>query len=218
MRYLTYLHKILLCAVTISLLISCATRQLAMPDVKDVNLETLFSELSRIKGVEASIEIEFDKGDAVINGDMFLKADDTNLTIRLYYLGFPAGEITEKDGEIKNTMKISKRKAHMIAQGLKRSLFWWKNPFTQVIDNPDSYTLIGNDLVVSIDKKTLLPRTQTVRLPDGEVVDITYLEPKQVEPEQKTGGITDWYQSSVILSYQNYKASTRINSLTIFRE
>ncbi|MFQ3573247.1 MAG: hypothetical protein SNJ53_01280 [Thermodesulfovibrionales bacterium] len=218
LSYLRFLYKTLVFSFLLLIIASCAKPHVTLPDYRDSNLQTLISELSEITGIEASLEVEFDKGDMVINGDMFLKADEKSMLLRIYYLGFPAGEIVEKDGEIRNTIKISKGRAQMIALGLKRSLFWWKNRFLTTTDDDDLYILLGDGIEVIIDKKSLLPIRQRLTLQNGESLDIYYAEPKQVEEAYRRGGVTDWYQSAVTLSYRNYKALSRINSLTLLRQ
>lgn len=217
LKYLRYLHKPIVFLFILFCLASCAKRHVSMPDFTDTNLDTLLIELSQISSIEATLEVEFDKGDVFMNGDMFLKADENNLIVRVYYLGFPVGEIVEHNGVIKNTMKISKSRGQMIANGLKRSLFWWKNPFIQKIDNEETYTLLSKGIEIIIDKKTLLPIRQTVTLENGESLDIMYSEPRQIEEGKRVGGLTDWYQSVVKLSYQNYRASSKVNRLTLHR-
>lgn len=218
MRYLRFFNKLLTFCLIFIIFTACSKRQVSLPDYRENNLDYLLSELSQISSIEASIEVEFDKDDTTINGDMFLKADEKNMLIRLYYLGFPAGEIIEKEGEIRNTMKISKTRAELIAKGLKRSIFWWKNSFHQILDSDDTYTLLANGIEIIIDKKTLLPTRQTIRLDNGESLDIIYSEPRQIDEGKRFGGITDWYQSVLTLSYRNYRATSRINSLNILRD
>jgi hypothetical protein len=204
-----------LLALTI-IVCGCVKPQALMPEHRDYNLNRLLSELSAIKSIEAALEIEYEKGDAIMGGDMFVKIDEGSLVVRLYYMGFLAGEFIEEGGVVKkNSLKVSKARAEMLVEGLRDSIFWWKTNYEETYEEDEAYVLRGIGREIRIDKKGLLPISQRIVLSNGEAIDILYSEPMRVNPELQAQRATDWYQSAMTIQYRHYKLRARIRSVSV---
>lgn len=220
MRYLRlYLFKVfLILALLLLSFYGCSGKKIVIPSDVNYDLAMLIDDLKTIKSVEAVMEVEYEKGDTSFGGDMYVRADENSITVRVYYLGFIAGEIIEENGVIKtNKLKISRKRAEMLVNAFKKSIFWWRFDFNEIIKTEDSYYLRSEGREVVIDSKRMLPVSQRIVLDDGDAIDITYSEPLPLEQENQTIKPTDWYQSTVQIEYQRYKINAKITSLKLLR-
>ncbi|MCX8069650.1 MAG: hypothetical protein N2738_04020 [Thermodesulfovibrionales bacterium] len=199
-------------------LISCAPKKSVKTlELTDYNLAMLMEDLKTIKSIEATLEVEYERGDASFGGDMYLKVDDNATIIRIYYMGFLAGEIIEENGIIKNKAKMSKKRAEMLLNALKRSVFWWRFDFDQIIETEDKYYLSSEGREVVIDSKRLLPISQRIVLENGDGIEISYSEPLPIDKDKESVKPTDLYQSNILIEYQRYRVNAKVTSLKVSR-
>ncbi|HEX8947729.1 MAG TPA: hypothetical protein VF790_02135, partial [Dissulfurispiraceae bacterium] len=101
-----------LCALLLALgAASCAPKLAEKPSYTGVPLEEALAKLRDIASIEAVLSVEYEKNDSTMTGDAFLNLSEDRLSLRLYYLGFLAGEVSEEDGVIKSNPKMSKYKS-----------------------------------------------------------------------------------------------------------
>ncbi len=210
-----YLFLFIICMLGLQ---GCAKRQVLTPDYRGYDLRMLIDELKEVASIESALEVQYERGDALMNGDMFVKADKEDMVLRFYYMGLPAGEIVQKDGIVKGTLKIGKAKAEMLIEGLKSSIFWWNSEYDETFETEGAYILRGIGREVVIDKKTMLPINQRVTLANGEIINIAYSVPSQLYPEGPPKRPTDWYQSEMLIEYRDYRVRAKITSLTVYRQ
>ncbi len=213
---------------TLSLLLSlsCAKKQVDITIYNDFRLEDVISEHKKINSIEALLSIEFDRGDNIMSGDAFINIGQDTLDMRLYYLGFLAGEVKEENSIIKSNPKLDPYRLTILVDGLKNSFMWWKSNDFIIEEREDFYVLKDINKIIFINKQTLLPIKQTISIINGEELNILYDEPVRYVPEDEeknkvTLGEPNslfpfWYNSRLTITYKNYLVKIRIKSYSIF--
>ncbi|MBF0327666.1 MAG: hypothetical protein HQL10_00740 [Nitrospirae bacterium] len=191
--------------------VSCAPKQAARPVREGVALEELISSLKNIQALETVMTLEYEKGESIMSGEAFMNLSAKELNLRVYYLGFLAGEVKEKEGVIETNPKLDRNKKILLTDGLRSSFFWW-NIAEYTLENEDDRYILRNDFrKVVIDKKMLLPLIQVIEMPDGEKLTVYYDSPV-VQPEPAL-----WYQSSLRIEYRQSIVKAKIKSFLPLR-
>lgn len=210
-----YLLLVLLCLAFIA---SCAPKQAiqAVPSYENMPLEQVLAEFGAVRSIEAVLSIEYEKKDGAVSGDAFMNLSEDTLSLRLYYLGFLAGEVSEENGIVKSKPKLDRNKSALLVDGLKNSFFWWNIRDYRLMEREGAYVLKNSYREVVLDRKTMLPVRQTIELENGDPVTILYEEPavseEPVKPEP--GLMLRRYQSKLTISLKNHIVRVRINSYT----
>lgn len=204
---------------------SCATKQVNIPIYNGFKLEDVISEHKKINSIEALLSIEFDRGDNIMSGDAFVNIGQDRLDMRLYYLGFLAGEVREENSIIKSNPKLDPYRLTILVDGLKNSFMWWKSNDFIIEERKDFYVLKDTNKIIFINKQSLLPIKQTILILNGEELNIFYDEPVRYVPENEeknnvlNGGLNStfpfWYNSRLTITYKNYLLKIRIKSYSI---
>ncbi|HIJ60732.1 MAG TPA: hypothetical protein HPP56_09010 [Nitrospirae bacterium] len=219
MNYLRLYQFSLLLIIISPLIFGCSKHTTPIQlQSHDYNLKMLIDDLRSINSIEAVLEVSYEKDDTSLGGDMYIKADKNNMIVRVYYMGFLAGEIVEENGTIKSKVKMSKKRAEFLITSLRKSIFWWNFDFDEIIDFQERYLLKSEGREVVIDKKKMLPISQRITNDDGDAIDINYSEPLPIEPEKESLKPTDWYQSVVQIEYQKFRVNSKITSLKVLRD
>lgn len=219
MNYLRLYQFSLLLIIISPLIFGCSKHTTPIQlQSHDYNLKKLIDDLRSINSIEAVLEVSYEKDDTSLGGDMYIKADKNNMIVRVYYMGFLAGEIVEENGTIKSKVKMSKKRAEFLITSLRKSIFWWNFDFDEIIDFQERYLLKSEGREVVIDKKKMLPISQRITNDDGDAIDINYSEPLPIEPEKESLKPTDWYQSVVQIEYQKFRVNSKITSLKVLRD
>lgn len=204
--------------------VSCAPKHIEMPSYEGISLENALSKLKNIKSIEAVLSVEYEKNDSTMNGDASLNVSEDKLNLRLYYLGFLAGEISEDNGIIKSKPKLDKNKSTILVEGLKNSFLWWNIKDYTLQEKEDMYVLKNSYRKIVISKKTLLPIQQTIELNDGEELRIFYASPAKNNSEKPEREPLDsqqsnlkpfWYNSAMTIEFKNYTVKIRVKSYTV---
>lgn len=206
----------------ILLLSSCAPKIVERPAPARITLNDLLARLNTIQSVEAVLAIDYEKGDSVMSGDGFLNVSDDSLNLRIYYLGFLAGEVNEEHGVVKSKPKLDKNKSAILIDGLKNSFLWWNIKDYTVQERDDTYVLKNYSRTIVLSKETLLPVQQTIELDNGNQLNIHYEEPvknipkseiKAPQPQQDT--LVPWYQSRLTIQLKKHLVKVKVKSYTI---
>lgn len=186
--------------------VSCAPKQAARPVREGVGLEALISSLKSVQALEAVMTLEYEKGENTMNGEAFLNLSEKELNLRVYYLGFIAGEVKEKEGVIETTPKLDRNKKILLTDGLRNSFLWW-NIAEYTMQVEDSRYVLRNDFrKIVLDKDMLLPLMQEIEMSDGEKLTVYYDSPV-AQPEPAI-----WYQSSLRIEYRHSVVKAKIKS------
>jgi hypothetical protein len=195
--------------------ISCAPRPIQVAVIDGISIDEMIKRLNNINSIETVLTIEYENEDNLMSGDASLGISKDNLNLRIYYLGFLVGEISERDGVITSKPKLNKNKSTILVDGIKNSLFWW-NINDYVLHTKDDFYILENvNRKVFIDKKTLLPIKQLIEFGDGEKLEIVYDIPKKID-ETTNSQLQDlWYNSTISFKLKNHTAKIKIKSYKV---
>ncbi|MEW5746688.1 MAG: hypothetical protein AB1805_14760 [Nitrospirota bacterium] len=210
------LFRLLASGLCVLLLISCAPKQIERPAHAGVALEDALAALKAVDAVEAVLSIDYEKSDSVMSGDAFLKVSESMLTLRLYYLGFLAGEVTEENGVVKSKPKLDRNKSAILVDGLKNSFLWWNIDHYTVQENETAYIVRNYNRRLVISKETLLPVEQTIELDSGDKLSISYDVPvKNTEQALSLAAdsLLQWYQSHLTIQLKKHVVRVKVKSL-----
>jgi hypothetical protein len=156
--------------------LSCAPKLLELPDYEGVDVKTVIAERKNIKGVNATFHIEFEKNDSTMTGDAALTLTEKTLDLRIYSMGFLMAEIKETDGIIKSIPPADRNKSTILVEGLRSSMLWWLIKDYGIEEQNNNYHIRNSSRKIVIDKKTMLPVSQTIELDNGKELRISYEE------------------------------------------
>ena len=216
----TTAEKVALCLLLFALCLlffSCAPKYAEKPSREGISLPEILAKMNTVQSIEAVLSIDYEKNNATMSGDAFLSLSPAALDLRIYYLGFLAGEVKEDNGVIKSKPKIDKYKSIVLVDGLKNSFLWWTISDYTVQETEDSYVLRNFNRTLTISKKNLLPLEQTIELDNGEEMTISYDEPVCNKLDTEKNGLDPeiaWYQSHLSIRYKNHQVRVRVKSYT----
>ncbi len=204
------------CSVlAILVLASCAPKYAEKPSREGTSLSDLLAKMNTVQSIEAVLSIDYEKNDSTMSGDAFLNLSPAAMDLRIYYLGFLAGEVKEDNGVIKSKPKLDKYKSIVLVDGLRNSFLWWTISDYTIQEIDDSYVLRNFNRTLTISKKTLLPLEQTIELDNGEEMTISYDGPACNKPETEKNVLDPeiaWYQSHLSIRYKNHLVKVRVKS------
>src|SRR5271157_312357 len=203
-------------ALCLLFLFSCAPKYAEKPSREGLSLVDIMAKMNKVKSVEAVLSIDYEKNDATMSGDAHLDLAPTALDLRIYYLGFLYGELTEDNGVIRSKPKMDKNKIIVLVDGLKNSFLWWTIKDYTVQEKKDSYVLTNSNRTLIIGKKDLLPLEQIIELDNGDELFISYDTPVRSEYENTKSTAVDpeisWYQSHLSIRYKNHQIKVKVKS------
>lgn len=210
------LLTLLLCMV----LVSCAPKKaVVVPTQEGVPLEKALSDLRQVKTLEATLSVDYERGDTIMSGDAGLTLSDAALNLRLYYLGFLAGELKEENGTITvSKPRLDKNRSTLLAQGLRNGFFWWNIKDYAITEDQEQYVLRNKNREILVSKKLMLPTQQSIRLENGDELIITYDMPDQIEEAERIPGSPAWlqyYQSQMKIELKRYLVKVKVKSYVV---
>ncbi len=221
---------LLLLCWSLSFVVSCAPKHVELPSYEGIPIESALSELKDIKSIKAVLSVEYERNAnadvSTMSGDASVDISEDKLNLRLYYLGFLAGEVSEDKGIIKSKPKLDKNKSTILIDGLKNSFFWWNIRDYTLQEKEDVYELKNSYRKLFISKKTLLPVQQTIELNDGEELKIFYDVPaksnnegmEEIEQQnQPSNSKPVWYNSRLKIEFKNYIVKIKVKSYSVVR-
>ena len=226
------LRSILFPLSCILLLGGCAAKQITLPSYESVPVEEALAELRTISSIEAVVSVQYEKGDTMMSGDAALTITESRLSLKVFYLGFLAAELTEENGVVKSTPRLDKIKSTLLVEGLKNSVLWWNIRDYTIEETGEQYLIMNDHRELIVDRKTLLPSSQVLHLDSGESITISYAVPARAEmgnedndDRQRPPGHGDprfrvltsglWYPSEMTIGFRNQVARVRVTSLTV---
>jgi hypothetical protein len=209
-----------------------------MPSYEGFSIENILSELKNIQSIEAVLSVEYEKNDSAMSGDASLNLSEDRLNLRLYYLGFLVGEVSEENGIVKSMPKIDKNKSTILVDGLKNSFLWWNIKDYTLQEREALYVLKNSYRKILISKKTLLPVQQTIELNDGEELKIFYDVPAKLDSIELSttnnelkdnkdsvnsslithhSSLPIWYNSRLKIEFKNNIVKIKVKSYSVVR-
>lgn len=209
----------LLSSAVCLLVLSCAPKKdIVVPSHEGVRLEQAMQDLRQVKTLDAALAVDYEKGDSIMSGDAALTLTADELSMRIYYLGFLAGELKEEKGEVRSKPKLDKNRSTMLVNGLRNGFFWWNIKDYTITEDPDQYVLKNSDREILVSKKLLLPTQQVIRLVNGDELVITYDIPDQIEEADRKAGAPSWmnyYQSQMKIELKRYLVKVKVKSYVV---
>lgn len=89
--------------------------------------------------LEGVLNLQYETKNSVLNGDASLRISKNELLLRVYYMGFPAGEIYEENGEVSSNLLIEKDRLKQLAIGIRKGFIWWNGNFTVSEDSENFF-------------------------------------------------------------------------------
>ncbi|MBI1810373.1 MAG: hypothetical protein HYR78_00265 [Nitrospirae bacterium] len=194
------------CSIALLLLTSCTAKRVELPDYEGADIKKIITERSSVKGVNATFHIEFEKNDSTIAGDAALTLTERTLDLRIYSMGFLMAEIKETDGIIKSTPPSDRNKNIILVEGLRSSILWWLIKDYEIEEQNSNYHIRNSSRRIVIDKKSMLPVSQTIELDNGKELRISYDEPAN------SNGF--WYPSKMKIELSKYVVKLQIKSIS----
>lgn len=210
----------LLTALLCLVLVSCAPKKaVIVPSQEGVSLEKAMADLRQVKTIEASLGVEYEKGDTVMSGDAGMTLSAEALDLRLYYLGFLAGEIREENGTIiKSKPRLDKNRSTLLVSGLRNGFFWWNIKDYTITEDTEQYVVRNKDREILVSKKLMLPTQQSILLENGDELIITYAIPDQIEESERKPASPAWmhyFQSSMKIELKRYLVNVKVKSYVV---
>lgn len=196
---------------SIFLLVSCAPAKVEMPSYGGKTFVEVLSALQNVTDVKTRFSLVFlgdgreRKGDAALD-----VAQNGDVSLRVYSLGFLAMELSSKDGEVKSSPPIGPGKYLILTRGLRDCFFWWDMTNYRLSDEDDHYILANAWRRVWIDKQTYLPTRQRILLDDGRRIDILYNRPQREDDI--------WFQSRIRIEYNGYSVTLSVSHMSFRTE
>ena len=186
---------------------SCAVKRVELPVYEGVDVRETLASKNKISAVDTTFSITYENKDTVIKGDgVVYISRNSDMTMRIYSLGFLAFELTSENGSIKSSRPIDSNKKAILIYGLRDCVFWWDLGDYQTEEQADDYVLKNLTRSVWVKKKTLFPVRQVIALEDGRELNIFYENPEKAE------GI--WYPSRIRIELARYTVTLKIKDIS----
>lgn len=176
------------------------------------NLEDFINKIKIYNTVDGVLNIQYETKNTVLNGDASLKISKNELLLRVYYMGFPAGEIYEENGRVTSNLLIEKDRLKQIVTGIRKGFIWWDGDFL-IVENSDEFILKekNDERVVVLSKSGFMPVRQTLNV-EGQNVLITYNEHTKIYTED---GTALNMPLNIVVYYKNRTLRIKIEQIKI---
>lgn len=202
-----------LLAVSFILFVSfgCAEKKPVM--LEEFHAESLEDFIKKMKSydiLESSLSLDYKTKDSFLNGDASLKIHKNETFLRVYYLGFPAGDFYEKDGEVSSNLRVEKDKIKQLTVGIRKGFMWWDGDF-EVTENEDNFILKDKDREIVLNKNGFMPVKQSFVI-ENEPVLITYDKYTKIRTDDN---FSLTMPSNITVYYKNRTLKIRIDSIKL---
>lgn len=174
-------------SLIILLLFGCAEKKpVVIKEFHAENLEDFINKMKVYNTIDGVLNIQYEAKNTVLSGDASLKISKNELLLRIYYMGFPAGEIYEENGEVTSNLLIEKDRLKQIATGIRKGFIWWDGDFL-IAENSDEFILKekNGERMVILNKSGFMPNMQTLNV-EGQNILITYNDYTKIHTEDGT--------------------------------
>lgn len=201
----------LLVSLSLIFLLSCAKQKsIVLQEFSPVGIEDFLRKMQDYSSAEAILNLYYEGKGGTLNGDAILKIKKSELLLRVYYFGFPAGEIYEEKGQVTSTVFIEKEILKQIVTGVRKGIIWWQGDFS-VDESSEEFILKENGRKVYIHKKDFTPIKQLLTIDDRNIL-ITYGRNEKVYTED---GVLLNIPLSIQVNYKNRLLRIEIEKIKI---
>ncbi|WP_353684132.1 hypothetical protein V4D30_09685 [Thermodesulfovibrio sp. 3907-1M] len=205
--------RLLTISFVILLILGCAEKK---PEIlKEFYAEDVhdfIKKMQNYQSIESSLAIDYESKGNLLSGDALLKINKNETLLRIYYIGFPAGEVYQKDEEVSSTLPIEKDKVKQILTGVRKGFMWWVGDF-EINEKDNNFILKekNSDREVMLNKKGFIPVSQSFTFENQQIL-ITYDNFKEFQTEDKTSLVMP---SRIIVYYKNRTLTINIEKLKL---
>ncbi len=179
--------KLLAISLSIFLFFGCAEKRPVT--VKEFYAQDLQDFLNRMKiysAIEGVLNLQYEAKNSSLNGDASLRVSKDELLLRVYYMGFPAGELYEENGEVTSNLLIEKDRLKQLAISIRKGFLWWDGDFS-IEDEGTQYILKDKniDRIILLNKEGFMPLQQNLTV-EGQTILINYDNYSKIQTEDGT--------------------------------
>lgn len=206
------LLKLLVVNLIFLLFFSCAERKpVTIKEFHAEGLEDFLIKMKPYSSIESVLNIHYE-GKSTLKGDASLKISKDRLLLRVYYMGFPAGEVYEENGEVNSNVLIEKEHLKQLTKGLRKGFLWWEGDFSLEEDS-EVYILRDKnmDRILVLDKSGFMPIRQIINA-EGQTVLINYDNYSKIQTED---GTVLNMPLSIMVYYKNKTLKINIEKLKL---
>jgi len=205
--------KVLLVSLIIITIYGCAEKKpQVLKEFYAENIQDFIVKMQNYQSLESSLTIDYESKGSLFSGDVFLKIYKNETLLRVYYMGFPAGEVYEREGEFSSNLPIERDKIMQIITGIKKGFMWWDGDF-EVIENEKNFILKErqSDREIILTKKGFMPVSQTLTF-ENQKIFIVYNHFKDFQTDDN---MALKMPSQIIVYYKNRNLKIKIEKLKL---
>ncbi|GAB6183491.1 hypothetical protein [Thermodesulfovibrio hydrogeniphilus] len=209
------LLKLLTVSLIVFLIFGCAEKKpVALKEFEAEDLQDFISKMKNYNFIESSLNIQYEAKNSVLTGDALLRITEKELLLRVYYMGFPAGELYEESGEVSSTLLIEKDRLKQLALGIRKAFIWWNGDFS--IEEDENYYILKekDGRTVLLSKAGFMPVKQTLNI-DGQSVLINYDAYNKITTEN---GTVLNMPSNIVVYYKNRTLKIKVEKIKLKSE
>lgn len=205
------LLRLLVFNALLFLIFGCVQKPVVFKEFYAENIDEFIKKMQLYTEIESSLSLIYEGKNSVLNGDASLKISKNELLLRLYYMGFPAGELYEENGEVSSNLLIEKDRIKQITAGLRKGFMWWDGNFV-VEEASDEYILKEKERerVVFLTKEGFIPLRQTLKI-DNQNVVINYGNYQKIQ----VGDNLVLLPTEIVVNYKNRTLKMKIEQIKL---
>lgn len=206
------LLRLLAVSFIVIFLFSCVEKKpVTVKEFYAEDLQDFLNKMKTYSSIEGTLNLQYE-GKSNLQGDASLKISPNQLLLRVYYLGFPAGEIYEENGKVDSNLAIEHDKLKQLATGIRKGFLWWQGDFL-FEENADVYILKekNNDRIIKLDKLGFMPLNQILTV-EGQTIEINYTNYYKIQTED---GTVLNMPLTIEVYYKNIRLKIKIERLKI---
>ncbi len=205
------LLKLLAASLIVFLFFACAEKKpVTVKEFYAENIEDFIKKMQIYNSLEGVLNLQYEAKNSVLNGEASLRISKNELLLRIYYMGFPAGEIYEENGEVSSNLMIEKDRLKQFAIGIRKGFIWWSGNFS-VTEDAENFFLTEGERIIILKKDGFIPLKQTLNV-DNQTILIIYDEYKNIQTED---GTTLNMPSTISVYYKNRALKIKVETIKI---
>lgn len=181
------LLKLSTISIAFLLFFGCAEkRPITLKDFYTQNLQDFLNTMKIYTAIEGVLNLHYEANNSLLNGDASLRISERKLLLRVYYMGFPVGELYEENGEITSNILTEKERLKQLILGIRKGFFWWDGDFS--VEEDETHYILKDkniDRIIILKKDGFMPLQQKLTV-EGQTIFINYDNYNKIQAEDGT--------------------------------
>lgn len=197
----------------IFLIYGCAEKKVeVIKEFYAEDVQDFIRKMQNYQGIEGSLVIDYESKGKQLNGDAFLKINKDETLLRVYYMGFPVGEVYQKDEEVSSNLLIENDRAKQILTGIRKGFMWWIGEF-EIKEEGEKFILKekSDERTVFLDKNGFMPLSQSFVFENQKIL-IIYDDFKKIQADDRTSLLMP---SKIVVYYKDRTLKISIEKLKL---